>query len=426
MFIGGQLLSRDGNGAGSYNSRLNSIRLAYLVSQYPTVTHTFILREIRSLRGRGFEVHVISIRPPDRPLNQLSEIEQAEARTTFSVKQAGVGAILGAHLATFFGRPLAYLAGLWFAFRLAGPDLRRMTSHVFYFAEAVVAGRHMRRRNLAHVHTHFSSTVALLLARVFPVTFSATIHGPDEFTDPVGFSLREKVAAAKFICAISDYSAGQLMRVSDPEYWHKLDVCRLGVDTNVFLPRAHRENPEQIALLSVGRLAPVKGYPLLISAVDRLVRQGRGNVHLRIAGEGALRPTLERMIAELGLQGHVTLEGSCNQERLRALYGQTDLFVLASFAEGIPVVLMEAMAMEIPCIGTWVNGVPELIRHGVDGWLVPSGSEGELAAAIAMLIDDAELRRRLGHAARTRVQEQYELAHNVETLAQIYERRLAN
>jgi len=405
-----------------YNSRLHAIRLAYLVSQYPTTTHTFIMREVRGLRDRGFDVEVISIRPPDRPWDKLSEAEQAEAKMTFFV--LGAGTIAAAHLATLSTRPLAYFAGLFRAIRLARADLRKALRHLFYFGEAIVVGWRMRQRGLTHVHTHFSSTVALFLTRVFPITFSATIHGSDEFMDPVGFHLHEKVAAAKFICAISNYGASQLMKASDPQLWHKVEVSRLGVDTSVFLPRPHRQKPERLELLSVGSLVPPKGHPILISAMARLVHEGRGTIRLRIVGEGAGRPGLEKMIAERGLESVVTLMGSRQQEQLRALYRETDLFVLASFAEGIPVVLMEAMAMEIPCIATWITGIPELIRHGVDGWLVPPGNERELAEAMARLLADADLRQALGRAARIRIREQYELACNVDALGRIHERRL--
>jgi len=403
---------------------LNKIRLAYLVSQYPTITHTFILREIRSLRDRGFDIDVISIRPADRPFDQLSEVELDEARQTFVVVGAGFGVIAVSHAATFITRPLAYLRGLMFALRLARWRLRTGALHLAYFAEAVVVGRYMLRRGLGHLHTHFSSTVALLLARVFPVSFSATIHGPDEFSDPAGFFLREKVEAAKFICAISEYGASQLRKAA-PERGDRIEVNRLGVDSGVFVPRPHREAVDRIELLSVGRLAAAKGYPVLLGAVARLAESRRGSFGLRIVGEGAMRGELERIIAERGLEEIVALEGACGQEQLRALYSETEVFVLASFAEGIPVVLMEAMAMEIPCIATRITGIPELIEHGRSGWLVPPGDEQALADAIVGLAGDGALRERLGKAARIRIQAQYELSHNVEALAAVFRRRLS-
>jgi colanic acid/amylovoran biosynthesis glycosyltransferase len=155
------------------------------------------------------------------------------------------------------------------------------------------------------------------------------------------------------------------------------------------------------------------------------MRQGRP-IHLRLVGEGAHRRDLECEIASLSLQAHVTLEGNCNQDRVQSFYRDADLFALASFAEGIPVALMEAMAMELPCVTTWITDIPKLIRHGFDGWLIAPGNEEQLADAIAKLMDDAELRQRLGRSARIRVQEKYDLARNTEHLAEIYRRRLAS
>jgi glycosyltransferase involved in cell wall biosynthesis len=311
------------------------------------------------------------------------------------------------------------------ALRLAQANLPKTVSNLMYFAEAVVTGHHMRRRGLQHVHTHFASNVALLMGRVFPISFSATIHGPDEFNDVAGFYLAEKVARARFLCAISRYALSQLMKASSPQHWNKLEVSPLGVDTGVFLPRARRDNPERIELLCVGRLAPAKAQHILLAAIDRLVREGRRSLHLRLVGDGPERGALERVVKERGLEDNVTLEGACNQDRVLSFYRQTDIFVLASFAEGVPVVLMEAMAMEIPCVATWVTGVPELIRHGVDGSLIPPADEEQLAQAIALLVDDAELRRRLGTSARARVEEKYNLARNTSRLGDIYRRRLS-
>jgi colanic acid/amylovoran biosynthesis glycosyltransferase len=393
---------------------LSSTRLGYLVSQYPAVNHTHILREIRGLRELGFEIHVVSIRPPDRVAAQLTETEKDEARATFTVLRAGAPAVLGAHVAALLRRPRKYLSGFSLALRLDG------LKGVFYFAEAIVAGRHFERLGIAHVHSHFSSTVAMLLSNVFPMRFSATIHGSAEFEDPIGFHLREKIAGAQFTRAISDYGASQLMRWSDPEHWSKIKVVRLGVDTAVFTPRPASANAPCLEVLYAGSLAAPKGQAILIAAIDRLLKTGSAQMHLRLIGDGPMRAYLEEMIVERNLSDHVTLEGACNQDRLLQFYRQADLFALPSFAEGIPVVLMEAMAMEIPCIATWITGVPELIRHGIDGWLIPPGNAEELAAAMAKLIDDPGLRRQLGKAGRVRIQERYELARNLEGLAELF------
>src|ERR1700722_10451548 len=399
------------------------MRIAYLVSRYPAINHTYILREIRTLRTLGMELHVFSIRPPDRPPEQLSVEELEELRATYAVLTAGIGVILAAHLRTLLGRPLPYLSALWQAVQLSGGNPRKAIANITYFGEAVVIGDRLLRLGLGHLHCHFASTVAFFVAGIFPVTFSATIHGPGEFNDVLGFYIAQKIARARFVCAISSYGRSQLMKASEPRYWDKLEVSPLGVDCALFSPPTSRRHQGPFEILCVATLSPPKGLPLLIKAVDRLVREGR-SIHLRLVGDGPHRRDLESEIARLSLEGHTTLEGNCNQVRVRAFYREADLFALASFAEGVPVVLMEAMAMELPCVTTWITGIPELIRHGIDGWLVAPGDVGQLADAIAKLMDDPELRQRLGRSARIQVQEKYDLVRNTEHLAAIYRRRL--
>jgi glycosyltransferase involved in cell wall biosynthesis len=400
------------------------MRIAYLVSQYPAINHTFVLREIRQLRAAGFDVRVISIAAPDRPLKRMGADEQEEAAQTYYIKPRGVSGALRAHLTTLATRPLAYLRGLFYALRLGRLDARKTFWHLLYFAEAVMVGRRLRQLRVSHMHIHFSSTVGLIVRRVFPVSMSVTLHGAQEFHDPVGFNLAEKTRESLFVCTISSYGRSQVMKSVDYEDWDKIEVSPLGVDPAVFVPRPFRESPEIFEIICVGRLSPFKGQMVLVSAVDRLLQEGR-NVRLRLVGDGPDRAMLERNVKARGLTGSVVFEGWLNQDRVRELYRQSDIFALASFAEGVPVVLMEAMAMEIACVSTRITGVPELIRDGVDGCLVTPADEDELAQNIARLMDDPNLRRRLGAAGRRRVLEKYDLAHNVEHLAGIFQRRLA-
>jgi colanic acid/amylovoran biosynthesis glycosyltransferase len=400
------------------------MRIAYLVSQYPAVNHTFILREIRKLREAGFDVRVISIDAPDRPLALMDADEQEEAAATYHIKPQGISGALRAQLSTLATRPLSYLRGLGYAVWLGRLDARKILSHLLYFVEAVMVGRQLRQLGLSHVHVHFSSTVGLIARRIFPVSMSITFHGADEFNDAFGFHLTEKIRESRFICAISSYARSQSLKAADYKDWNKIEVAPLGIDPNVFLPRPFRESPEMFEIICVGRLAPAKAQFILIAAIDRLVKEGR-NVRLRLVGDGQDRAALERNVKTRQLTGRVVFEGWLNPERVRELYRLTDIFALASFAEGVPVVLMEAMAMEIPCVATRITGIPELIRDGVDGCLVTPADEAELARAITRLIDDAVLRRRLGEAGRRRVLEKYDLAHNVDYLASIFQRRLA-
>lgn len=392
------------------------MQIAYLVSQYPTVTHTFVLREIRELRRMGFDICVASIRAADRAFEQLNREEQEEQLATFYVKPGGYAKALDSHLRIVLSRPFSYLRGLAYALWLgrwhAGAALRNL----LYFAEAVVLVDWMLREGLSHVHTHFSSTVVLLARRVLPMRTSATIHGSDEFSDPANYYLKEKIESLDLLRTISEYGRGQLTRLADPAHWSKVRVSRLGVDPEVYSPQPFRWNPAPIEILCVGRLVVRKGLYILIAALERLVRQGRA-VRLRIAGDGPERLGLESDVAERGLERHVIFEGWQNAAGVGALYQQADIFALPSFAEGIPVVLMEAMAMEIACVATSITGIPELIRSEVDGLLVEPRNEEMLAAALARLLDQPELRLRLGKSARRRVVECYDLRRNTAEFA---------
>jgi glycosyltransferase involved in cell wall biosynthesis len=356
----------------------------------------------------------------------MTETERLEVSGTFYVKSAGLAAIARAHLSTFARTPLAYLRGLVFAIGLGGLDLRRILFGIFYFGEAVVIGRWMESLELRHLHAHFAnaaSTVALIARRIFPIDFSFTMHGPDELYDIPGFFLQEKIKAASLVCCIGYFARSQLMRLVPPHEWGKLEVSPLGVDLSIFTPRKARPQPASLEVVCVGRLVPAKGQHVLLEAVANLVRAGH-QLRLRLVGDGPDRPSLERAAAQL--DGAVIFEGSVNQDKVLQIYGDADIFVLASFAEGIPVVLMEAMAMEIPCISTYVAGIPELIRSEVDGILVMPSDDRALAAAIERLIIDPDLRARLGAAARKRVMQKYDLNCNVARLAQLLSNRLHN
>jgi glycosyltransferase involved in cell wall biosynthesis len=400
------------------------MKIGYLVSRYPAINHTYLLREVRSLRGLGFDVFVISIAPPDRPPDELTGTEREEAALVRTVKTAPIRTVVGAHLLTLSRHPVGYLRGLAAAIGLGG-DLRRLVYNLFYFAEAVVAGRWFEYAKVRHFHVHYASTVGLLMSRVFPLTMSITLHGRSEFVDPVRFRLREKVAASVFVCAISHYARSRVMMACEPALWEKIELARLGVDPGGLTPGEFRAAPDPFEILSVGQLVPIKAHRILLEAVARVARELAG-VRLRLVGDGPERKGLEEYAISLGLGDRVRFEGALTFDRVVELYRLADLFVLSSFDEGVPVVLMEAMAMEVPCVATRITGIPELIRDGVDGLLVaPSDVEG-LAEAILRLVRDPDLRLRLGKAARQRILECYELGRNTAALAEIFRRRLGS
>lgn len=398
-----------------------SCRVGYLVSEYPTAGHTFVLREIVGLRELGCDVQVVTIRPDRRVDSEVSPLELRERQAAVSVLPRW-GFVVKANVIALLTRPFRYLRGALMAATLAGPDLFRLAKHFAYLLEAVAAGSVFHRLRVRHVHTHFSSTVTLLAREVFEFEMSTTIHGPDEFLDVKGFGMDRKVAASRFVVAISDYGRSQILRAVRAEYWDRIHVCRLGVNPEFFSAQVSGLTRErEFTVLCVARLAPVKAQRILIQAIARLRREGHG-IALRLVGGGPDRVALEGYVTALGLGESVRFEGICSQDRVRELCETSDCFVLASFAEGIPVALMEAMAAGMPCVATWVNGVPELIEQGVSGLLVAPGNVHQLAAAIATLLDSPEKRAELGTAARKRITDQYDLRRNVRELGALHVR----
>jgi glycosyltransferase involved in cell wall biosynthesis len=400
--------------------------MGYLVSQYPKVSHTFILREVQQLRRQGFVIETASINGADQAPADMLAAERAETERTYYVKRHGVAGALTAHAATLASRPLGWVAGLAYALRLGGTDPRRILLCLAYFTEALMIGRWMARHRLPHLHVHFATAAAnvgLFVKCVFGTTLSLMIHGPDEFDDVPGQWLPEKIARADFLFCIGAFARSQAMRLSHPAHWGKIDVARLGVDTARYAPGAALPAGKPFHILCVGRLVAAKGQHILVAAAARLAAAGR-DFRITIAGGGPDEASLKAAIAAAGLASRVTLAGALDQDRVRELYGRADAFVLPSFAEGIPVVLMEAMASGVPCVTTRITGIPELIQNDEEGLLVTPSDVDSLAAAVARLMDDPQLRARIAAGARRRVDTDYHLERNVARLGRLFAQRL--
>jgi len=403
-------------------------RLVYLLSRYPAVSHTFFLSEIQELRKQGFTVEAASINPPDRPRSSMPAGEVEEAEKTFYIKSVGAFGAAVIATKTLLLRPGVFVRGLAAALRLGRLDPAATLYALFYFAEALILGDWMRSRGHRHLHIHFCgpvATVGMIASAAWGFSYSLTVHGPDEFFDVEKFYLRQKVEQAKFILCISDFCRSQLMRIAAPEHWDKMHVVRLGVDPAVFFPMREQPEAEQrtLEILCVGRLVPAKGQLILLQACARLYTQGC-SLRVRLVGAGPDREHLEAFAKQKGIA--VVFEGAKSHDETRQLLGRADIFALASFAEGVPVALMEAMAMEVPCVSTRVAGIPELIRDGLDGLLVPASSVEALAAALERLSEDSQLRRSLGVAGRKRVLGLYNLPQNVSLLARVFREQAGN
>lgn len=393
------------------------MRLGYLVSQYPAPSHTFIQREVEALERRGLIVHTFSVRPPDASTEGDAPATRA-ARRTWSILPVDPIGVGRAHLWALRRRPRRYVQTLVAALRHRVPGAKGFVWSLFHFVEALVLAHELDRRNVEHLHNHFANAganVGYLATRYLGLGWSLTLHGISEFDYPSGPLLPAKIEAARFVACASSFGRAQAMRVVDPSLWKKLLLVRCGIHVGATPPPRQERGGGPVRFLHVGRLAPEKGQRGLLDAMAGAVARG-ADVRLRIGGEGPLRPELEAVMEARGLTPYVTLLGRLDEDQVRAEMAQADAFVLSSLMEGLPVVLMEAMAMGLPVVAPRVAGIPELVEEGRSGILFdPSDWEG-LCAGLCALAWDETLRHRLGRAGHARVAREYQIDRVVEPL----------
>ncbi len=361
------------------------LRVGYLVNHYPGISHTFIRREIHALERLGVVVERFSIRRPDR---LVDEADVAEAARTRVVLDAGAGSILLAVTRTLLTRPLRFLRALRAVRALVRPSGRSWFVHLAYLAEACWLREAAAAAGVAHLHVHFGTNpcaVALLAKQLGGPTYSVTMHGPEEFEKAEALSIPTKVRESRFVLGISLYGKSQLARWTTFDLWPRIHVVRCGVDA-AFAGRPPSPVPASRRLCAVARLSEQKGLPILIDACAVLRRAGVA-FELRIGGDGPLRARLEERIAALDLGGCVKLLGWLSGSETRALMEESRALVLSSFAEGLPVVLMESMALGRPVVATRITGIPELVRDGENGFLVTAADVEGLAAAMQRVLD---------------------------------------
>lgn len=393
---------------------MNPVKVAYLVSLYPAPSHTFIRREIAALRRRGVDLDIFSVRAP-RPDEVMSEVDRADRDETTYLLPAGPLAVLGNNLRMFLRAPGAWLGALAFSLRHRNPGARELLYALFYFLEGMLLAEHLHRRGIGHLHNHFAnagSHVALVATRYLGIRLSLTLHGTCDFEYPAGPLLGEKIRASSFVACASQFGVAQAMRTVEPAQWGKLCVVRCGVELEKLpppQPRTAAAQPAALRIICVGRLSPEKGHLGLVDAFAVARRRGL-DAELVLVGAGPDRAAVEARIAAAGVQSHVQLLGQLPEARALQETGRSDILVLASFMEGLPVVLMEAMAMGVPVIAPVVAGIPELVEHGHTGLLFIAGDWNQLAERMCTLGADAALRTRLASAARRRIEEQFDVA----------------
>lgn len=380
--------------------------VAYFTTLYPRATDTFIQREVEYLRLHGLDVSTYSVRRSGSE-HDVSESIREEKRRTHYLLPVSPLALIVENISALLRSPLRYVAALRLALRTSRPGLHGLVLQMAYFQEAVLLASRLRSDGIKHLHNHLgdnSGTVTLLAGLLAQVSYSITFHGPHIFFDPTHWALREKVRHAHFIVCISHYCRSQVMLFSDAADWSKLKIVHCGVDTHRLLPVATRARAEK--LLYTGRLSVEKGLSVLFESLKLLGDAGR-DYELTLVGDGVDRDRLEALARELGIDRYLVFAGYRSQEEVGEYLRRSDIFILPSFAEGVPVSLMEAMATGIPVVATNVGGVAELVESERTGLLVPPADSGALAQAIARYQDDHELRRRVASHGRERVIQQY-------------------
>lgn len=396
------------------------MKVAYLINQYPKISHSFIQREIAAVEACGFQVARFSIRSCSNEL--VDEANRQELEKTRVVLGIGLVGLFFGLLRVSVTRPIRLLRALWLTLKLSRYSERGVLYHLVYLAEACVLERWILDEGVAHIHAHFgtnSTTVAMLCSVISGLPYSFTIHGPEEFDKVKALALAEKVERAAFTVTVSSFSKSQLYRWCAKEQWSKIHVVHCGVD-NEFLAQIPVAITTEARLVCIGRLCEQKGQLLLVEAAGQLAAEGL-RFKLVLVGDGPLRTEIEAMIARLNLQEHVEVIGWAINSEVRQHILASRAMVLPSFAEGLPVAIMEALALSRPVISTYVAGIPELVEPGVCGWLVPPGSVEALTVAMrAALQMPVEKLEQMGRAGAERVAQRHDAENEVRKLAALF------
>ncbi len=398
-----------------------SMKIAYLVNQYPTVSHSFIRREILALEALGIPITRFSLQSCVGKV--VDELDQQELEKTEVILNVGVIGLLSSFIKVALTRPKRWLTALKLTFKMGWNSDRGILRNLAYLAEACVLIDKFSNLNISHFHAHFgtnSTTVVLLNYILGGASYSFTVHGPEEFDKVQGISLPEKIKQAAFVVAISSYGKSQLYRWSEFANWQKLKIIHCGLDQS-FFDFPWQPIPEKPSFVCVGRLCEQKGQLLLIEAVSKLAAQGE-DFKLVLVGDGDLRSPIEEAIKRYQLEDIVEITGWATQAQVQQYILASQVMVLPSFAEGLPVVIMESLALGRPVISTYVAGIPELVVPNESGWLVPAGSVDALVVAMKTVLDTPISRlEEMGKMGAKRVAQEHNVTHEAQKLSQLFE-----
>jgi colanic acid/amylovoran biosynthesis glycosyltransferase len=384
------------------------MKIAYLMNMYPMTSTTFIRSEIEALERRGFHIQRYAVRRWNEKL--VDARDEAEARRTKYFLTGNVPGLLGLALLTAVSDPKAVWRGIVGVGDLARGAGGLSFRHVAYLLQAIYLVRQSRRDGIAHIHAHFTTNaaaVAMLSRMMGGPGYSFTAHGPDEFDDAKSLSTGLKLARARFAVAISHFCKAQVMRVSAARDISKITIIHCGLDLRNF-DAASGIGPGNQTLVCVGRLCRNKGQALLPAAVARL-KSEFPRMKIVLVGDGEARAEIEQAIAHHKVEANFELLGWRSNQEIRNLIQSSRALVLPSFAEGLPVVIMEALALRRPVIATYIAGIPELVDRDC-GWIVPAGSIEDLAHAMREALSAGiEDLARMGRVGRARIEKDFDV-----------------
>ncbi len=402
--------------------------IAYLTGEYPRATDTFIQREVRAVEAAGVKVERFAVREPGSE-HLVGTMQREERGATTYLLGHGSAALVRSTLSALWRAPHRFVRAASLAARTRRAGLDGVMRQLAYFAEAAVLAEEMRRRKVEHLHNHFgdsSCTVAMLASELSGIGYSFTLHGPAIFFEPHEWHLGTKIERARFVATISNFARSQAALFCSPDAWGHLYIVHCGVSEPEAIDADDSGWPRSDGttdLLFVGRLDPVKGVMVLFETIAQLVEAGE-NVRLVLVGDGPQRVELEELTADLGLSDRVRFTGYQNQQQVQAHLERCDVFVLPSFAEGVPVSLMEAMARRRPVIATNVGGVTELVEDGISGRVVPPGDDVALRSAIEDLARDPQLREKMGAAGAAKVHAEFNSSTEAQRLVSLFDRAI--
>ncbi|WP_374637649.1 glycosyltransferase [Paracoccus sp. (in: a-proteobacteria)] len=401
------------------------MRIGYLINTYPRPSHSFIRREIAALEAEGVEVHRFAMRGIESELSDPADL--AEHARTERVLDAGGRRLLSGMLRQAAAKPRSFAAALKLARRRARAGESSLARQIIYLAEGAHIAARAQELRLDHIHAHFgtnSTRVASYARLLGAVPFSFTVHGPEEFDNTAALDLGGKLAAAEFCATVSSYGRSQMCRWAAAGDWDKVQVVHCGLDLGRWDSPAPLP-PGPFHMVAVGRFAEQKGFGLLIRAFATAWRRDP-TLRLSLVGDGELRPQIQALVAAEGMSDAVHLLGWQNEAGVRAAMNAAHALVTPSFAEGLPVVIMEAMACARPIIATYIAGIPELVRPGHEGWLIPAGDAEALAETmLAAAATDPETLARMGAAARARVTARHDIRVSAQRLKALFSRAVS-